>query len=680
MMQLPQMSYQQQAKMMRLSNMVNINSSTFAQIWREYWRRFTVVPDTRGIDYGARASSNITTAFFTEGIYRLQRIFYNIPLLESLLELDRLNEQPYLKNNAFGIRNPVESINILNFPSLRDRLVDNQFGGDFKAVPRNLRMDDHWGTFFDEAANKQVTVLQKISPNHQLLHHLDYWLDFRHTITKIRDGLDPTRKLPYFEEATTEEVKEAVDTVKAALDHLDKTKLSSFVHRGNNLFKDLENGRYGIKGQMYLDSAVFTLEKIIGSQWGGDGNRIHQRFIENFVDHMKPSTKNPTLGPIDEARKGFLKYFGLYKEPHERAKQFIKKKYLSRLGKGTLAPDLFQSLVQDMQAGHVQVGNKTLHFTFDADKLGLRHDTVRDVARVVSERLDKLTTTFSRTIGEIKNVKTEHMLKLRGKRSGEFYHKNLLMLARAFPGDIKKAGEKSAGAEAIDKILKAGDDSAIAKLFKDGLRAEKVIIKTMGNIDKAAFWPQIGFSIAGILFLYGPFRSFADQQIAQPFQKKFVAKKGDTVGTWAPFLAGDIAGVGTFAQVLNSNVLRNQFKNSYLGRFAIAAVAGTAALFGTASLGLLTMMKYKPDKPTGPVDLPTKGPANAVNPAGLPTLENWLPYRTSSTAGGSLSSPAQQPGNISQVKTSIYYPQPVASFATPNAFMSQPGLVNHTQR
>ena len=89
----PRLNYEQQANLMRLSNMMNIQSSTVAQMFREYYRRFTVIPDNRGIGYGVRASSNETTAFFNEGIYRFQRVFYNIPMLESVLELDRLQNR-----------------------------------------------------------------------------------------------------------------------------------------------------------------------------------------------------------------------------------------------------------------------------------------------------------------------------------------------------------------------------------------------------------------------------------------------------------------------------------------------------------------------------------------------------------------------------------------------------------
>jgi hypothetical protein len=591
----PKLPKPNRSALMQMLNFLNVQSGDTSQLVREFYRQVTVVPPDRSVDYMWRGVSGIPSAFIREVSYRALRLFYSVPLFEAALDMDRLDKQPYLK--AFGIENPQAYVNISDYSTLRDRLTDDMYGSDYKALPRLLReKDKHWANEFDETLGKRAWKQVWVEANDPLVKHLDYWMDFRQMLTNLKElpgKLD--YKLPYFEDANPTQVAKVVDTVKDSLDHLQKhTGLGSYLYRANNLFRDMAHGRYALDGRVDTNSALFVLDK----ELGGLGlkptfNRPETQLLKLLTSAIGASKTPVPLTGLQPFMKGVQEYFSLYKAPHQVAQKVLEKKYLTG---GLDSPEKVKLLLNDLLSGTVEHKGKALSFQFDNARFGLQAGNIERFANALSEEVGGLNQFLRQASTQLQSINTPSEMQHLGKQLHHHFNERLLSLASVFPGKSGRYTGKR-GSELMQEALKAGSHSPIGQLLTDGIRAEGVMPKTLQQIAKTSFWPQIAVSCIVTAFGFGTLRAWLDQEVAQPYQKKIVAKKGDVVGTVLPFGLGMVAGLTTFAKLMSSPTMRGILKNNYIAMPVVASIAALTVEAAVTVGTLVPLMNAKKDLP-----------------------------------------------------------------------------------
>ena len=573
---------------------VNILSGDYSMYTREIWRNLSgAIPSDRLLDYGWRGISNEVNSPIRETVLRLDRMFLNIPMIESGLELDKLLEQHHLTNHIPRELIPEKAL-LKDWPMLIERLAydsNARKAGDFKVAPDLLwQIDQHLFDRLDEAG-KPYWSRERIGPDHPVVVHLNYRLNFRNFISRVRHTLDtPERPLPYFEGASREAVIQAVDDVKAGMDHISDLKMDKYLMRAPSLFQDMANGRFsGRNGSLNKQDAINILNKVRGEGLLGTQNRPQRKLLEHLFKHVSAHPDTPPPEGFGALKKGVAEYFSMYKAPHQVAEKALNQQWLGGKLTGNLDAAYVEKVLRALMAEQVQVGNQTIRFSFNAKKLGLTTDNLSDVARNLATHTNELSDFLNRASQQLQQSHTTESFATLGKNLGHEFETRWLGLISQLPG---KTGQH----EALTRIMTSGVEDRLYKLFADGLKHFSAI-NMLERTSKTFFWPQIVMSMMTAPLFIGGVWSWFDNHMIQPIQEDVTLTRGDVRGATGGYVAAGVAGAITFNRLMAGDLLRNVFRGnnwSYVLRLSTAALAGvvTASAVGASVMSLI--FQHKP--------------------------------------------------------------------------------------
>jgi hypothetical protein len=395
------------------------------------------------------------------------------------------------------------------------------------------------------------------------------------------------------------ELKEGLRSVRAALNHVEKTGFLNFATPLHHTLLQASRGNLSTP-QGGVNKALATRLLYEGFPKEDPQLFAYYHYFEHLWKHVTITNPETAMAEtLSEATNAELLKQRLWLNFKEAISQYNpvdNPNYQTQIA-GALA-----DLVGTLRHGAIVLEKPTLFqkykpvtVTFELDKfnqLGLRNnhlDSQQPLAylqRVANQliRLQRCTATFMQLVEQQSSTELERSTQAHLLPSVQ---RSLLRLAYAHQGDhpMNRA--------ALNRLINLPKQSPLRDLLTFGLQQECLRTAILPNITNATLMPQLLTNMALAITLMGVAWNWADNNVIQKIQSDVVDKKGDVLGAGCVLLASAVPGALATWGLMRSNTLKTLTNNHPMGKLLIASGVGLALETACSVAGLKYLFAHK---------------------------------------------------------------------------------------